>query len=253
MEKIMVPRLGINIDHVAALRQLSGEEYPSVVDAAQIALNNGADQISIHLREDRRHIQDTDVETIRLVTKRFGKPLNLQIGVSSDILEIAIGSTPDWISFVPEKREQRAADGGLDLLSVDNFIRLEEAIKKIRGSLKETQISLVLEANIDNLIKAKELGVDAVEIYTGEFAKVFFNGDDVDNFVMQFKSASNFLHENSIRCHAGQGLTEENIKPLLKEKIFDEYNVGHWVICHGLFHGLASTIKNLKNLLIGER
>ena len=249
----MSVRLGINIDHVAALRQLSGEEYPSVVDAAQIALNNGADQISIHLREDRRHIQDTDVETIRLVTRRFGKPLNLQIGLSPDILEIALGSSPDWISFVAEKKDQRVPEGSLDILNDDNFIRLEEAVKKIRSTLKDTKISIVLEAKIDNLNRAKDLGVDAVEIYTGTYATVFFNGDDVEDFIMQFKSASNFLHENQILCHAGQGLTEDNIKPLLKHKIFDEYNVGHWIICHGLFHGLAITIKNLKNLLIGER
>ena len=93
----MIPRLGVNIDHVATLRQARGEEYPSVVDAAQISLTNGADQITIHLREDRRHIQDTDVEAVKLVTKRFGKPINLEMGVDPEIVEIAIASTPDWI------------------------------------------------------------------------------------------------------------------------------------------------------------
>jgi pyridoxine 5-phosphate synthase len=249
----MIPKLGINIDHVAALRQLSGEEYPSVVEAAQIALLNGADQISIHLREDRRHIQDTDVEAIRLVTKRFGKPLNLQIGLSPEILEIALGSTPDWISFVPEKRDQRVALGGLDILSDNNFILLEEAVRKIRSILKDAKISLVLEAKIENLAKAKELGVDAVEICTSEYAKVFFNGDDVDNFIMQFKSASTYLHDQHITCHAGQGITEENIKPLLEQKIFNEYNIGHWVICNGLFQGLPTTVKSLKSLIAGEK
>jgi pyridoxine 5-phosphate synthase len=250
---LMIPRLGINIDHVAALRQLSGEEYPSVVDAAQAALLSGADQISIHLREDRRHIQDTDVETVRLVTKRFGKPLNLQIGIDPEILEIAIASTPDWISFVPERKELRVPDAGLDILDDNTFIRLEDAIKKIRGSLKDVKISLCLEAKIENLVKASQLGVDAVEIYTGEYAKVFFNGDEVENFIIQFRNASNYLHDHQILSHAGQGLTEENIKPLLAQKIFDEYNIGHWVICQGLFTGLANTIKNLKTLFNGER
>lgn len=248
----MSPRLGINIDHVAALRQLSGEEYPSVVDAAQVALLSGADQISIHLREDRRHIQDTDVETVRLVTKRFGKPLNLQIGINPEILEIAIASTPDWISFVSERKEVRLPEIGFDILDDNNFIRLEDAIKKIRSSLKDVKISLCLEAKKENLDRAVQLGIDAVEIYTGEYAKVFFNGDDVDNYIIQFQNASAFLHDHNIACHAGQGLTDENIKPLLNKKVFDEYNIGHWITCSSLFNGLANTIKNLKNLFDGE-
>jgi pyridoxine 5-phosphate synthase len=248
----MIPRLGVNIDHVAALRQLSGEEYPSVVDAAQAALLSGADQISIHLREDRRHIQDTDVEAIRLVTKRFGKPLNLQIGINPEILEIAIASTPDWISFVAEKKELRSQESGVDVLDDNTFIRIEDAIKKIRSSLKDVKISICLEARMKNLEKAAQLGVDAVEIYTGEYARVFYNEDEVGNFVVQFKKFGNFLHEHKILCHGGQGLTDKNIKPLLKERIFDEFLVGHWIICHGLFNGLANTIKNLKNLISGE-
>jgi len=248
----MSPRLGINIDHVAALRQLSGEEYPSVIDAAQVALLNGADQISIHLREDRRHIQDTDVETIRLVTKRFGKPLNLQIGINPEILEIAIASTPDWISFVSEKKELRAQEEGIEILDDNNFIRIEDAIKKIRDSLKDVKIAICLEAKRENLERAAQLGIDAVEIYTGEYARVFFNGDDVEKFILQFKEAKDFLQDKKILCHGGQGLTDENIKVLRDQKVFDEYLVGHWVICHGLFNGMANTIKNLKSLLSEE-
>lgn len=248
----MIPRLGVNIDHVAALRQLSGEEYPSVVDAAQAALLNGADQISIHLREDRRHIQDTDVETVRLVTKRFGKPLNLQIGINPEILEIAIASSPDWITFVSEKKDMRLLEVGLDLQDDNNYIVLEDAVKKIRETLKDVKISVCLEAKIENLVKATQLGLDAVEINTGEYAKVYFNGDDVDSFLTQFKNASKYLHDHQTLCHCGQGLTDENIKPLLEQKIFDEYNLGHWVICHGLFNGLSNTIKSLKLLFVEE-
>ena len=140
----MVPRLGVNIDHVATLRQARGEDYPSVVDAAQVSLLNGADQITIHLREDRRHIQDTDVETVRLVTKRFGKPLNLEMGVDPEIVEIAIASTPEWICLVPEKRQEKTTEGGLDLLDDANFIRIEEAVKKLKSSIKDVKISLFL-------------------------------------------------------------------------------------------------------------
>lgn len=244
----MIPRLGINIDHVATLRQARGEEYPSIVDAAQVSLLNGADQITIHLREDRRHIQDYDVEAVRLVTKRFGKPLNLEMGVSPEMVEIAIASTPDWICIVPEKREEKTTEGGLDLLDDDNFIRIEDAVKKLKGSIKDVKISLFLEAKIETLVKAKELPIDAVEIHTGEFAKVFANGDDYTKFLEQYKNAREFLHNHKIACHAGHGLTDESVKPLLESKLFEEYNIGHWVICHALFNGLGNTIKNLKSL-----
>lgn len=241
-----IPRLGINIDHVATLRQARGEEYPSVVDAAQVALLNGADQITIHLREDRRHIQDYDVEAVRLVTKRFGKPLNLEMGVNPEIVEVAIASIPEWICLVPEGRAEKTTEGGLDLLDDDNFIRLEEAVKKLKASIKDVKISLFLEAKMDVLMRAIELPIDAVEIHTGEFAKVFSNGDDVSHFIEQYKNAREFLHNHKVACHAGHGLTDESVVPLLESKIFEEYNIGHWIICHSLFTGLANTIKSMK-------
>jgi len=244
----MIPRLGINIDHVATLRQARGEEYPSIVDAAQVSLLNGADQITIHLREDRRHIQDTDVETVRLVTKRFGKPLNFEMGVSPEIVEIAIASTPEWICIVPEKRQEKTTEGGLDLLDDANFIRIEEAVKKLKSSIKDVRISLFLEAKIEVLIKATQLDIDAVEIHTGEYARVFGHGDDVSKFIEQYKAAKEFLTNNKIATHAGHGLTDLSVVPLLENKIFEEYNIGHWVICHALFNGLSITVKNLKAL-----
>lgn len=242
----MIPRLGVNIDHVATLRQARGEEYPSIVDAAQVALQNGADQITIHLREDRRHIQDYDVESVRLVTKRFGKPLNFEMGVNPEIVEIAIASTPEWICLVPEKRVEKTTEGGLDLLDDSNFIRIEDAIKKLKESIKDVKISLFLEAKIEILVKAKELPIDAVEIHTGEFAKVFANGDDTSKFIEQYKNAREFLKNHKIACHAGHGLTDESVRPLLEEQIFEEYNIGHWIICHALFNGLSNTVKSLK-------
>lgn len=244
----MIPRLGINIDHVATLRQARGEEYPSVVDAASVSLLNGADQITIHLREDRRHIQDTDVETVRLVTRRHGKPLNLEMGVNPEIVEIAIASSPEWICLVPEKRQEKTTEGGLDLLDDSNFIRIEEAVKKLKSSIKDVKISLFLEAKIEVLIKATQLNIDAVEIHTGEYARVFGNGDDVGKYIDQFRAARDFLTNHKIATHAGHGLTDESVVPLLESKIFEEYNIGHWIICHALFNGLSTTVKNLKTL-----
>lgn len=246
MIPLVTPRLGINIDHIATLRQARGEEYPSIVDAAQTSLLSGADQITIHLREDRRHIQDYDVEAVRLVTKRFGKPLNLEMGVNPEIVEIAIASSPDWICLVPEKREEKTTEGGLDLLDDNNFIRVEEAVKKLKSSIKDVKISLFLEARIETLTRAKELPIDAVEIHTGEYAKVFSNGDDYSKFIEQYQKARVFLNDHKIACHAGHGLTDESVVPLLESKLFEEYNIGHWIICNAIFNGLATTIKSLK-------
>lgn len=245
----MIARLGINIDHVATLRQQRGEDYPSVVEAAQVSLVNDADQITIHLREDRRHIQDTDVETVKLVTKKHGKPLNLEMGVNPEILEIAIASSPEWICIVPEKREEKTTEGGLDLLDTNNFIKVEQAVKKLKANIKDVKISLFLEANLEVLIKASELNIDAVEIHTGEYAGAFNHGDDLTNYLDKFRAAHDFLISKKIAVHAGHGLTDESVIPLLELKIFEEYNIGHWIICNAVFNGLSHTIKSLKKII----
>ena len=140
-------RLGVNIDHVATLRQLRGTSYPSVVDAALVCLQAGADQITIHLREDRRHIQDTDVEAVRLATQRFGRPLNLEMAAHPEITEIAIATRPDWVCLVPEKRQELTTEGGLNLLDPAACARLAQACQELRQALPQLKISLFLEAD----------------------------------------------------------------------------------------------------------
>jgi len=174
-----VPRLGINIDHVATLRQARGESYPSLVSAAEVALENGADQITIHLREDRRHIQDTDVEAIALVTRKFGKPLNLEMGAAEEILNMAIEVSPSWICLVPEKREELTTEGGLNLLNDEVFSKLQSVCNQLRKNIEGVKISLFLEAREEVLMRALDLCVDAVEIHTGEYASDFLNGEDI--------------------------------------------------------------------------
>ena len=136
-----VPRLGVNIDHVATLRQARGETYPSVVDAAHICFKEGADQLTVHLREDRRHIQDTDVDSLRLVCDRYGKPLNLEMGVAPEMIDIAIAARPEWICLVTEKREERTTEGGLDLKTEGNFKKIEETCNKIKENSPNSKIS----------------------------------------------------------------------------------------------------------------
>ncbi len=248
----MNPRLGVNIDHVATLRQARGEEYPSIARAAETVLKAGADQITIHLREDRRHIQDTDVEVVQLMTKQFGKPLNLEMGCAPDIVDLCITVKPDWVCLVPEKREEKTTEGGLDLLDSKNFERVKTTCEKIKKGSPESKISLFLEANISTLEKASELSIDAVEIHTGDYARKYLEDDDVSSDLTQFKKAYELLTEKNIAVHAGHGLTIESVLPLLKTKLFAEYNIGHWIICESVFKGLSNVILDFKALFAKE-
>ncbi len=240
-------RLGVNIDHVATVREARGENYPSINDAANVCFKHGADQITIHLREDRRHIQDTDVEVVSLVTKRFGCPLNLEMGCNNEIIDIALVVAPDWICLVPEKREEKTTEGGLNLKDRDNFLRLEQGIKRLRDKL-DVKISLFLEADLETLALAVDLKVDAVEIHTGKYAKYFINGDNYEQYLEQFKVSVKYLVDHNINAHAGHGLTFESVKPLLLANLFEEYNIGHWIIAQSIFDGLGPTVKSLKEL-----
>ncbi|MCO4794158.1 MAG: pyridoxine 5'-phosphate synthase [Bacteriovoracaceae bacterium] len=246
------PRLGVNIDHVATLRQARGETYPSIVDAANISLSNGADQITIHLREDRRHIQDTDVEAVRLVTRKYGKPLNLEMGCNQEIIDIALATNPDWVCLVPENRQERTTEGGLNLIDDKVRKKVQKTCEAIKEKLPETKISLFLEANITVLEHAVKMPIEAVEIHTGDYAKAHLNGEDFSSYLSEFKSAEQFLKENETACHAGHGLTFESLSPLLDLKLFEEYNVGHWVICQAIFDGLGSVVSKLNEQFEGS-
>lgn len=250
MDKVNA-RLGVNIDHVATLRQARGESYPSVVEAANICLNNGADQITIHLREDRRHIQDTDVEAVRLVTKKFGKPLNLEIGVDPEIIDIAVATAPDWICVVPEKREEKTTEGGLDLKSEATFNKVKDACALLKSKIAGVKISLFVEGDEEILRLSKQIECDAVEIHTGDFARAHLNGEDTNPFIEQFRKSLHLCQELGLAHHAGHGLTVESVKPLVTENLFVEYNIGHWIICQAIFDGLAKVIQDVKGQIQG--
>ncbi len=242
-------RLGVNIDHVATLRQARGESYPSIVDAAYTCLDHGADQITIHLREDRRHIQDTDVEAVHLVTKKFGKPLNLEIGVAEEIVDIAMATRPDWICVVPENREEKTTEGGLDLISETNFEKVKAACAKLKENDSNVKISLFVEAQEEVLRKCAEINCDAVEIHTGDYARAHLNGEDVDAFITQYEESKKLCAELGLGHHAGHGLTAQSVAPLVEKDLFVEYNIGHWIICQAVFEGLSKVVENLKSTI----
>lgn len=247
MTTSIIPRLGVNIDHVATLRQQRDEGYPSVANAAQEVLMAGADQITIHLREDRRHIQDTDLTSVMAVTKRFEKPLNLEIGCAREIVEIAADFKPNWICLVPEKREEKTTEGGLDI-SGENYNKVQETMAYLREKSPKTKISLFVEASTDVMKKAIELKADAVEIHTGSYAIDFLKEGDLNPHLESYKQCFDILNGSGVAFHAGHGLTMESTKPLLEQGLFAEYNIGHWIVSQSVFNGIANVTKDMLNL-----
>lgn len=246
-------RLGVNIDHVATLRQARGEFYPSLAQAANSVIKAGADQITIHLREDRRHIQDFDVPIIKTLTKDLGIPLNLEMGANEDIFKIAVLVQPEWICLVPEKREERTTEGGLDLIDENNFNRIYHFCTKLKSDIKDVKISLFVEASSDILDRCIQIEcIDAVEIHTGDYARDFLAKLDTQKYFEKYIQGYEKMKNTGISFHAGHGLTDESVKPLIELDIFEEYNIGHWIICQSLFEGLESTVTRLKKIILKE-
>lgn len=242
-------RLGVNIDHVATLRQARGESYPSIVEAADMSLAAGADQITIHLREDRRHIQDTDVPAVKMVTEKYGKPLNLELGANEDIIEVACEVKPDWICLVPEKREEKTTEGGLDLKDLANFDKISKACERFKKSIPGVKISLFVEADPEILGLCAKMQIDAVEIHTGDYAKAVLEENPIEPFLDKFAKGKQIIESHNLGYHAGHGLTDESLLPLVENKLFAEYNIGHWIICDAVFNGLANSINKLNKIL----
>ncbi|HXH29662.1 MAG TPA: pyridoxine 5'-phosphate synthase [Bacteriovoracaceae bacterium] len=243
------PRLGVNIDHVATLRQQRGESYPNVARAAEVALATGAQQITIHLREDRRHIQDTDVPEVHKYCRVMGKYLNLEIGCSSEMVAKASEEKPAWVCLVPEKREERTTEGGLDLGDDRNFDRVRAACDLIKRHSPQTKISLFVEADSRVLRRCLLVNADAVEIHTGEYARDFLEHKDLAGHLLLYRAGHAIIKEKGWGYHAGHGLTYDSLEPLLKEALFEEYNIGHWIISEAVFIGLGHVVKEMLTLI----
>jgi len=242
-------RLGVNIDHVATLRQQRGEFYPEVKRAAEVALATGAHQITIHLREDRRHIQDRDVPEVHDACKHFDLPLNLEMGCTEEMILIAAEQKPEWICLVPEKREERTTEGGLDVLNSVTFSRIQKACESLKAKIPATKISLFVEARPEVLTKCLLINADAVEIHTGEYAKDFLEGKDLSGHLSLYQEGAKIIKARNWGYHAGHGLTISSLEPLLAQGIFEEYNIGHWIISESVFIGLGHVIQEMLSLI----
>jgi pyridoxine 5-phosphate synthase len=235
-------RLGVNIDHVATLRNARGENYPDPNKAALMAKKSGACSVTIHLREDRRHITDKDLfNIVRLKNIR----VNLEMAATYKMLKIALKSKPNFVCLVPEKRKELTTEGGLNL-DKDNF-RIKNVIYYLKK--KGIRTSLFIEPRIQNIKKAKKLGVDCVELHTGKFCNLYNLNKKFFNEFIKIKKVANYANIIGLEVHAGHGLTYRTAKMIKKIKHIKELNIGHFIISEGIFIGLKQTIKNFKNLL----
>ena len=235
-------RLGVNIDHVATVRNARGENYPDPNKAALMAKKSGASSVTIHLREDRRHITDKDLfKIVRLKNIR----VNLEMAPTYKMLKIALKSKPSFVCIVPEKREELTTEGGLNL-DKDNF-----RIKKIIYYLKKKGIrtSLFIEPRIRNIRKAKKLGADCVELHTGKFCNLYNLNKKFFNEFIKIKKVAQYANINGLEVHAGHGLTYQTAKMIKKIKNIKELNIGHFIISEAIFVGLKQAILNFKNVL----
>ena len=233
-------RLGINIDHVATIRNARGGNNPDPLRAALIAQQVGADGITAHLREDRRHILDQD---IFLLKKNINLPLNFEMAATQEMVDIALKLQPNAACIVPEKRAEITTEGGLDIAKIQN--KLATYIKKLQT--KNIKISLFLEPDLAIIKLAKQLGADIIEFHTGKYANE--QGEQRKIELNKIIKAVNYAHNLGIECHAGHGLDYDNVVDIVKITALKELNIGHFLIGESIFLGLDGAIKKMQNII----
>ena len=234
-------KLGVNIDHVATLRQARGTTYPSPLEAAALCEKGGADGLTIHLREDRRHIQDSDLYALR---KALKIPLNLEMANSPEIVEIALAAKPDEVCLVPERRQELTTEGGLD--AVGQFDALKPSISRLRKA--GIVVSLFIEPSIRQLDAAVRLGAPVVELHTGKFCGL--SGEEREVELLRIVAASKYGHQIGLQINAGHGLNYENLPGFLRTvPHLDTLNIGHSIVARAVMVGLLQAVREMKGLL----
>ena len=237
-------RLGVNIDHVATVRNARGGDAPDPIKAALIAQNAGADGITAHLREDRRHIKDKDIE--RLMAE-IELPLNFEIAATNEMKDIALKLKPNAVCIVPEKRMEITTEGGLDLIS--QFDRLKSICDQLNDN--GMRISLFIEPDLRQIETAVKLKAPVIELHTGTYSEL--DANDKENELRRIQRAVDYANELKIECHAGHGLNFENVGPIASIGKITELNIGHFLIGESIFMGLASAISKMKHLMAEAR
>ena len=234
-------RLGINIDHIATLRNARAENHPNILSAAKFAMKCGADLITIHLREDRRHINDKD---LKLLSKIKSIPLNLEVAPIYKMIKIALKNKPNNVCIVPEKRNEITTEGGLNLKK--NINKLKNFVRVLNKNKIRT--SLFIDPNIKNITISKILNVKCVEFHTGKISRKIKANKNFKNDLKNFIKCANYATSVGIEVHAGHGIDYKTAKILSKIKFIKEFNIGHFIIGESVFYGLKNIIKNFKKI-----
>ncbi len=237
-------RLGVNIDHVATIRNARGGDHPDPVKAALIAAQNGADGITAHLREDRRHIRDDDLARLM---DALTIPLNLEMAATDEMLDIALRHKPHAACIVPERREERTTEGGLDAAGQDNH--LMPFVEKLLAA--KIRVSLFIEPDPRQIEAAIRLKVPVVEFHVGRYAHL--EGRAQVEELRRIADAAALAHKNGIEPHAGHGLTFENVIPVAAIPQIAELNIGHFLIGEAIFGGLAESVAHMRSLMDAAR
>ncbi|RSD32100.1 pyridoxine 5'-phosphate synthase [Vibrio pectenicida] len=237
--------LGVNIDHIATLRNARGTKYPDPIHAAEVAERAGADGITIHLREDRRHIKDRDV---RILRETIQTRMNLEMAVTEEMVDIALKTQPEYVCLVPEKREELTTEGGLDVAG-----HLEK-IKHTTKALSEAgiKVSLFIDADREQIDAAKACGAPYIELHTGHYADAE-NDDDQQDELKKIAAGASYAADLGMIVNAGHGLTYHNVAPIAAIPEIHELNIGHSIIGRAAFDGLHKAVADMKVLMVEAR
>ena len=236
-------KLGINIDHVATIRNARGGLHPDPLKAALIAQSSGADNITAHLREDRRHMSDIDIKKI---VKKLRIPLNLEMAPTNEMLNIAISSKVNRVCLVPEKRKEITTEGGLNVIK--NKKKIFNFAKKLKKN--NVKVSIFVDPNIKQIIACKDLKVFSVELHTGEFCD---NNKNKRYEYEKLKKSAIFAKKNNLECHAGHGISYETVEKIAKINEITELNIGHFIIGEAVFIGLNKSILKMRRIIDNSR
>ena len=235
-------RLGVNIDHIATLRNARGEVHPSPLKAAKLAMKYGADSITIHLREDRRHIKDLDLKKIKKIKTI---PMNLEIAANNEMLEIVLRNKPNFVCIVPENRKEITTEGGLNIKKNKKII--STVIKKLNKNKIRT--SLFVNPNLKDIKLAKEIGSRCIEIHTGKISNMIKNKQSYVKDLENIKKCAKLGKLLGLEVHAGHGIDYKTAKILSRIKEVEEFNIGHFIIGESIFGGFKHTIKKFKRII----
>ncbi len=235
-------RLGVNIDHIATLRNARGEIHPSPLKAAKLAMKYGADSITIHLREDRRHIKDLDFKKIKKIKKI---PINLELAANNKMLKIALKNKPNFVCIVPENRKEITTEGGLNIKK--NNKKLFMIINKLNKNKIRT--SLFINPNLEDVNLAKKIGSRCIEIHTGKISNKIKNKQSYVKDLENIKKCAKLGKLLGLEVHAGHGIDYKTAKILSRIKEIEEFNIGHFIIGESIFDGFKHTIKKFKRII----